>query len=133
MTVSDRATIVPESDPPRATGPDFVAFYEHEFTQAVRFAWLLVRTSAVAEDLAQEAFVSLTRDSDRSTTNRSLQTQEEYRHRVPEEPRRLPPADWDCFKATPEEIKAYGGGSTHSSRSHRIPGSARRCSCTAMR
>ena len=28
---------------------------------------------------------------------------------MPEEPRRLPPADWNHFKATPEEIKAYGG------------------------
>lgn len=28
---------------------------------------------------------------------------------MPEEPRRLPPADWNPFKATPEEIKAYGG------------------------
>jgi len=61
MTVSERATIVPGSVPPRSTGSDFVAFYEHEFTQAARFAWLLVRTSAVAEDLAQEAFVSLYR------------------------------------------------------------------------
>jgi hypothetical protein len=28
---------------------------------------------------------------------------------VPDEPRRLPPAGWNCFKATPEEIRAYGG------------------------
>lgn len=28
---------------------------------------------------------------------------------MPEEPCPSTPADWDCFKATPEEIKAYGG------------------------
>ena len=28
---------------------------------------------------------------------------------MPDEPRRLPPADWNCLKATPEEIRAYGG------------------------
>lgn len=40
---------------------DFAAFYEREFTQVARFAWLLVRSSAVAEDVAQEAFVALHR------------------------------------------------------------------------
>ena len=80
MTVSERATIVPGSDPPRSTGSDFVAFYEHEFTQAARFAWLLVRTSAVAEDLAQEAFVSLYRgfeqiDNPRGFVHRAIVNQ----------------------------------------------------------
>jgi RNA polymerase sigma factor (sigma-70 family) len=80
MTVSDRATIVPGSVPPRSTGSDFVAFYEHEFTQAARFAWLLVRTSAVAEDLAQEAFVSLYRgfgqiDNPRGFVHRAIVNQ----------------------------------------------------------
>jgi DNA-directed RNA polymerase specialized sigma24 family protein len=46
---------------PETAKSDFTAFYEQEFTQAARFAWLLVRSSAVAEDLAQEAFVALSR------------------------------------------------------------------------
>ena len=80
MTVSERATTVPGCVPPRSTGSDFVAFYEHEFTQAARFAWLLVRTSAVAEDLAQEAFVSLYRgfeqiDNPRGFVHRAIVNQ----------------------------------------------------------
>jgi len=113
MTVSDRATIVPGSDPPRATGSDFVAFYEHEFTQAARFAWLLVRTSAVAEDLAQEAFVSLYRgfeqiDNPRGFVHRAIVNQarawqrNEHRRalkavRLSREYDALTPADADLF------------------------------------
>jgi RNA polymerase sigma factor (sigma-70 family) len=46
---------------PNAMGSDFAEFYQREFPQATRFAWLLVRSSASAEDLAQEAFVALSR------------------------------------------------------------------------
>lgn len=44
-----------------AVGTDFAAFYQREFAQATRFAWLLVRSSSSAEDLAQEAFIALSR------------------------------------------------------------------------
>ena len=113
MTVSERATIVPGSVPPRSTGSDFVAFYEHEFTQAARFAWLLVRTSAVAEDLAQEAFVSLYRgfgqiDNPRGFVHRAIVNQarawqrNEHRRalkavRLSREYGPLTPADADLF------------------------------------
>lgn len=59
MVVSENAATVPESLGSVST--NFVAFYEREFIHAARFAWFLVRSSAVAEDLAQEAFVSLYR------------------------------------------------------------------------
>ncbi|MGH9103020.1 MAG: RNA polymerase sigma factor, partial [Acidimicrobiales bacterium] len=44
---------------PSPAGCNFTDVYEREFTHAARFAWLLVRTSAVAEDLAQEGFAAL--------------------------------------------------------------------------
>ena len=59
--VSDNAETAPERIPPPPVTTDFIAFYEREFTYAARFAWFLVRSSAIAEDLAQEAFVSLYR------------------------------------------------------------------------
>jgi RNA polymerase sigma factor (sigma-70 family) len=59
--VSDNAGTAPETIPPRPVGTSFIAFYEREFTNAARFAWFLVRSSAIAEDVAQEAFVALYR------------------------------------------------------------------------
>ncbi len=44
-----------------AVASDFAEFYQQEFAQATRFAWLLVRSSSSAEDLAQEAFIALSR------------------------------------------------------------------------
>lgn len=38
---------------------DFLAFYREHFDRAVRLGWLLCRSSIVAEDLAQDAFISL--------------------------------------------------------------------------
>jgi RNA polymerase sigma factor (sigma-70 family) len=61
MTMRDSATPAAESVGAASAVSDFAAFYEREFTQVARFAWLLVRSSAVAEDVAQEAFVALHR------------------------------------------------------------------------
>lgn len=38
---------------------DFLTFYREHFERAVRLGWLLCRSSIVAEDLAQDAFISL--------------------------------------------------------------------------
>ena len=59
ITVRAGEAITSDSALPETAASDFTAFYEQQFTQAARFAWLLVRSSAVAEDLAQEAFVAL--------------------------------------------------------------------------
>jgi RNA polymerase sigma factor (sigma-70 family) len=44
-----------------AVASGFADFYQQEFAQATRFAWLLVRSSSSAEDVAQEAFIALSR------------------------------------------------------------------------
>lgn len=64
MTVQARQAATKASAVPPTAEPDFTTFYEREFTRAARFAWLLVRSSAVAEDLAQEAFIALARQFD---------------------------------------------------------------------
>lgn len=40
---------------------DFEAFYREQFDRAVRFAWLLTGSPSVAEDIAQDAFISVGR------------------------------------------------------------------------
>jgi DNA-directed RNA polymerase specialized sigma24 family protein len=75
MTVRARAT-TKAGELPSAEKYDFTAFYEREFTRAARFAWLLVRSSAVAEDLVQEAFIALSRQFDQ------IQDPAAFLHRV---------------------------------------------------
>jgi RNA polymerase sigma factor (sigma-70 family) len=50
----------------------FEAFYRQEFTAAARLAWLLTRTSAVADDLAQDAFIALRASFDSVVSPRSF-------------------------------------------------------------
>ncbi len=59
ITVRARDEAINVGALPSKVESDFTEFYEQEFTRTARFAWLLVRSPAVAEDLAQEAFVVL--------------------------------------------------------------------------
>jgi hypothetical protein len=61
VTVRDRAALTSTGVAPPFAEVDFSAFYQREYPHVVRLAWLLVRSSAVAEDLAQEAFIALAR------------------------------------------------------------------------
>ncbi len=53
--------VVAEGDTVGVTGlpSDFETFYGDSFAEAVRLAWLLCRSTPVAEDLAQDAFLAL--------------------------------------------------------------------------
>jgi RNA polymerase sigma factor (sigma-70 family) len=96
-------------------GPStFEAFYRTNFTRAARLAWLLTRSSLVAEDLAQEAFAALEphfedigdpkRYLDRVIVNRARTWQRDdirYRHKhalAAEQPAvTLSPSDMELF------------------------------------
>jgi RNA polymerase sigma factor (sigma-70 family) len=67
-----------KAESPRQDAPDsdFNDFYQREFARAARFAWLLVRSSAPAEDLAQEAFIAL------SSRFKEVENPSAFLHRV---------------------------------------------------
>lgn len=59
MGVRNRAVMVTSCEGNPDPDVPFAVFYQQEYRRAVRLAWLLVRSDVVAEDLAQEAFISL--------------------------------------------------------------------------
>lgn len=65
ITVRNRAVLATKCEGDPDANVPFAVFYQREYPRAVRLAWLLVRSDAVAEDLAQEAFLSLSRQYER--------------------------------------------------------------------
>ncbi len=65
----------------------FEHFYDEHKTWAIRFAWLMVRDSALSEDIAHDAFVSVYRRFD-SLTNPSAYLRSTLTNAVYEQSRR---------------------------------------------
>jgi RNA polymerase sigma factor (sigma-70 family) len=77
----------------RPAGSEFELFYREYFDPAVRLGWLLCRSSVVAEDLAQDAFIALRGEFDQvrspaAWVNRAIVNRARTWHRDHERHRR---------------------------------------------